>query len=199
MSRKIGNTLKDSALFLKHAIKNPLQVGYLLPSSPWLIEEIAASAELSGQKRIIELGPGTGGTTKGLLAAMDKDAEMVTIEINPKFIAHIKKTIDDERLSINDRGAQYLGDILAQRNWPNVDVIVSGIPFTTLPKGMDQDIMAAIHKTLKPGGVFVAYQLRDHVSALADQYFGQPSQKKVTYKNFPPMRIYLWCKAINGE
>ena len=199
MSSKIGNSLKDSALYLQHAIKHPLQVGYLLPSSPWLIEEIAAAAELTGKKRIIELGPGTGGTTKGLLAAMDDDAELITVEINPKFIAHIKKTIDDQRLSIDASGAQNLSDIISKRNWTHVDVIVSGIPFTTLPKGMDQDIMAAIHATLKPGGVFLAYQLRDHVSGLAEPKFGQPSKKKVTYKNFPPMKIFTWRKAINGQ
>lgn len=197
MSQKIGNSLKDSALFLKHAIKHPLQVGYLLPSSPWLIAEIAATAELSGHKRIIELGPGTGGTTKGLLATMDADAELITVEINPKFIAHLKKTIDDKRLSINASGAQNLSQIIKKRDWPNVDVIVSGIPFTTLPKGMDEDIMSAIHKTLKPGGIFLAYQLRDHVSGLAKDYFGAPNKKKVTYKNFPPMKIYTWRKSAD--
>ncbi|KAA3638378.1 MAG: methyltransferase domain-containing protein [Proteobacteria bacterium] len=199
MSRKIGNSLKDSALFLKHAIQHPLQVGYLLPSSPWLIHEIAATAELSGQKRIIELGPGTGGTTKGLLAAMDDDAKLISVEINPKFIAHLKKTIDDKRLTIDASGAQNLGAIIAKRNWSNVDVIVSGIPFTTLPKGMDQEIMSAIFTTLKPGGVFLAYQLRDHVSGLAEHLFGQPNKKKITYKNFPPMKIYTWRKASQAQ
>jgi|SRR5690606_13383537 len=194
MSEKIRNSFKDSALFLKHAIKSPLQVGYFLPSSPWLIEAIACTAQLSGKRRVIELGPGTGGTTKGLLAAMDSAAELITVEINPKFIVHLNKTIDDQRLTINDRGAQHLQTIVDKHNWPDVEVIISGIPFTTLPKGMDQAIMAAIYATLKPGGLFIAYQLRDHVSALAEQYFGAPMEKKIEYKNLPPMRIYSWQK-----
>ncbi len=194
MSEKIRNSFKDSALFLKHAIKSPLQVGYFLPSSPWLIEQIAAAAHLSGKRRVIELGPGTGGTTKGLLAVMDDDAELITVEINPKFIAHLNKCIDDNRLTINDRGAQHLQAIVKKHDWPDVEVVISGIPFTTLPKGMDQEIMAAIYESLKPGGLFIAYQLRDHVSALAEQYFGAPIEKKVEYKNFPPMRIYSWVK-----
>jgi Phospholipid N-methyltransferase len=110
---------------------------------------------------------------------MDQDAELITVEINPKFIAHIKKTIDDKRLSIDASGAQNLNDIIAKRNWPNVDVIISGIPFTTLPKGMDREIMTAIHDTLKPGGLFLAYQLRDHVSGLAKHDFGHPNKKKI--------------------
>ena len=65
MTKKVKNTLKESALFLKHAIKSPMQVAYFMPSSPWLIDQVAKCAHLKDAKRIMELGPGTGGTTKG--------------------------------------------------------------------------------------------------------------------------------------
>lgn len=194
MSKKVRNSLKDSALFLKHAIKSPMQVAYLMPSSPWLIEQVAKSAHLNDAKHIMELGPGTGGTTKGILKYMSDDAELITVEINQKFIEHIEKTIDDKRLSISDKGAQNLEEIMKEYDWGSVDVIISGIPFTTLPKGMDQAIINSIHNALKPGGIFLAYQLRDHVSKLAEPLFGEYSYKKIEFKNIPPMRIYCWVK-----
>ena len=73
-------------------------------------------------------------------------------------------------------------------------MIISGIPFTTLPKGMDREIMKSIHEALKPGGIFLAYQFRDHVSKLAQPLFGEYTFKKVEFKNIPPMRIYTWQK-----
>lgn len=194
MSKKVRNSLKDSALFLKHAIKSPMQVAYFMPSSPWLIEQIAKSAHLNDAKHIMELGPGTGGTTKGILKYMGDDAELITVEINQKFIEHMEKTIDDKRLSISDKGAQNLEEIMREHDWGSVDVIISGIPFSTLPKGMDKDIINAIHNALKPGGIFLAYQLRDHVSKLAEPVFGEYTFKKIEYKNIPPMRIYCWTK-----
>ena len=194
MSKKVRNSLKDSALFLKHAIKSPMQVAYFMPSSPWLIEQVAKCAHLHDAKHIMELGPGTGGTTKGILKYMRDDASLISVEINQKFIDHMEKTIDDKRLSISNKGAQNLTEIMQDHDWDSADVIISGIPFSTLPKGMDRAIMQSIHDSLKPGGIFLAYQLRDHVSKLAVPFFGDHTFKKVEFKNFPPMRIYTWMK-----
>ncbi len=194
MSKKVKNSLKDSALFLKHAIKSPLQVGYFMPSSPWLIEQIAKTAHLQEARHIMELGPGTGGTTKGILKYMADDAKLISVEINQKFIDHMIKTIDDDRLIVSNKGAQNLLEIMDEHGWESADVIISGIPFTTLPKGMDKLIMQSIHDTLKPGGIFLAYQLRDHVSRLAEPLFGEYTCKKIEFKNIPPMRIYTWMK-----
>ena len=83
---------------------------------------------------------------------------------------------------------------MADHDWQSADVIISGIPFTTLPKGMDREIMKSIHEALKPGGIFLAYQFRDHVSKLAQPLFGEYTFKKVEFKNIPPMRIYTWQK-----
>ena len=194
MTKKVKNTLKESALFLKHAIKSPMQVAYFMPSSPWLIDQVAKCAHLKDAKRIMELGPGTGGTTKGILKYMQDDAQLISVEINQKFIDHIEKTIDDQRLTMSNKGAQNLVEIMDEYGWESADVIISGIPFTTLPKGMDKAIVQSIYDALKPGGIFLAYQLRDHISKLAQPLFGNYTFKKVEFKNIPPMRIYTWMK-----
>ncbi len=194
MSKKVRNSLKDSALFFKHAITSPMQVAYFMPSSPWLIDQIAKCAHLDDAKHVMELGPGTGGTTKGILKYMADDAELISVEINQKFIDHMDKTIDDKRLTLSNKGAQNLVEIMGEYDWESADVIISGIPFTTLPKGMDKAIIQSIYDALKPGGIFLAYQLRDHVSKLAQPLFGDYTFKKVEFKNIPPMRIYTWIK-----
>lgn len=192
--KRIKGSIKEGAVFLKNAMSNPKQVAYVFPSSPWLVKEVAKVAKLDQAKRIIELGPGTGGTTRAILKQMRSDARLVSVEINPKFIEHMNKTISDKRLTITDKGAQNLPEIIKDQGWDDVDVIISGIPFTTLPKGLDLVIIDSIHDTLKPKGTFLAYQLRDHVSKLAEPLFGPYTFKKVEYKNFPPMRIYTWHK-----
>jgi len=146
MNNKVTNSLKESALFIKHAFKSPKEVAYLFPSSPWLIRAVARNANLAEAKRIIELGPGIGGTTKGLLKEMHPEAHLITVEINEKFAQHIEKNINDQRLSVSAKGAQNLPEILGEQGWEDVDVVISGIPFSTLPDGMDQEIMAAVHK-----------------------------------------------------
>ena len=193
MTKKKLNSLKESAFFIKNAILKPKEVAYFFPSSKALIQAIARKAELKEAKHIIELGPGTGGTSKGILAEMADDAELCAVEINKGFAEHLSKSIDDPRFKVCHDGAQNLTKILENLKWPHADVIVSGIPFSTLPPDIAQEIIQSIFQNIKPGGLFVAYQLRDRVGQLATPLFGA-AVVHWEYKNFPPMRIFIWEK-----
>lgn len=193
MSKKKKTSIKEALFFVKNAFLKPKQVGYLFPSTQALIKTIANKAELDKAKYIIELGPGTGGTTKGILAKMQADAKLAAVDINKDFIDYLAKEITDDRLSLVHDGAQNLKEIINNHGWNFADVVISGIPFSTLPKSVANQIMQSIYDNIKPGGLFVAYQLRDKVGQLATPLFGEP---KVywEYKNFPPMRIFVWQK-----
>jgi len=193
MIKKTKKSIKESAFFLKNAILKPKQVAYFFPSSSALIHAIAKKSELSKHKHIVELGPGTGGTTKGILSEMNHDAELCAVEINKDFVDFISKTIDDKRLTVCHDAAQNLKEIIEKQGWENADLVISGMPFTTLPKHIAKEIIQSIYDNIKPGGMFVAYQLRDRVGKLATPIFGE-SVSHWEFKNFPPMRIYIWKK-----
>lgn len=186
--------MKETLIFMKSAVVKPMQVAYLLPSSPWLVKRIAKEARLTGAKRIVELGPGIGVTTRAILGAMDSDAELLALEVNPKFVQHINKTISDPRLTTKNQGAENLLQIMDKQGWKSVDVVIAGMPFSTLPKGLDRKIVTTIHQSLKPGGLFLASQMRDHVNKLATPLFGGLIEKKTEYKNLPPMKVFVWKK-----
>ncbi len=194
MSKGSKLPLNESLLFLKNAALNPKQIAYVFPSTRWLIRAIADSSQLQSAKHIVELGPGTGGTTKGFLSQMTEDAELIAVDINKDFIAYLKKTISDKRLSPVLNGAQNLKEIIANKGWDHADIIISGIPFSTLPKTVAKEIMQSIYDNTKPGGLFVAYQFRDRVGQLATPLFGQATTCWV-FKNFPPMQIFIWKKS----
>ena len=66
----------------------------------WKFKAVTRSKIISEyKKRIIELGPGTGGTTKGLLAAMDDDA----VVNEPKVVAALEKATAEIDSYIADR------------------------------------------------------------------------------------------------
>jgi phospholipid N-methyltransferase len=193
MQGKKSTSVKESAFFIKNAFLKPKQVGYLFPSTQALIKTIAKKAELEKAIHIVELGPGTGGTTKGILTLMRDDAELAAVEINKDFIDYLAKTIDDKRLKLVHDGAQNLKEIINNQGWDAADVVISGIPFSTLPASIAADIMQSIYDSIKPGGLFVAYQLRDKVGKLATPLFGS-AKTYWEYINFPPMRIFVWQK-----
>jgi len=187
------NALKESVLFLKNAVLKPKEIAYVVPSGKILIHSVAQRSGLSTAKKIVELGPGTGGTTKGFLKEMSEDAVLCAVEINKDFVDFLNKTIDDDRLHVCHDGAQNLTQIIADQGWKNADVVISGMPFSTLPKSIARDIIQSVFDSLKPGGLFVAYQFRDRVGQLATPIFGTPSTYW-EYKNFPPMQIFVWEK-----
>ena len=88
--------------FLRGFLNRPKEVGSIIPSSRFLEKRIVNTAGLANAKLAIELGPGTGGTTKALLREMAPDAKLLAIEINPDFVKLLKKTLRDPRLIVHE-------------------------------------------------------------------------------------------------
>jgi Phospholipid N-methyltransferase len=179
--------------FLRGFLKHPQQVGSIIPSSQFLERRIARLARVGTARVVVELGPGTGGTTRALLRAMKDHARLLCIELNPQF-HDILRRIDDPRLILHHGSAEELGELMEVHDLPGADAIVSGIPFSTMPPAMAARILDGIYRALVPGGRFVAYQVRGHVEALSRPYFGR-AQVDVELLNIPPVRIYQWEKS----
>lgn len=176
--------------FFRGFLRNPEQVGSIIPSSRFLERRIISLAELGSARTVVELGPGTGGTSRAILQAMPADARLLVIDVEPKFI-EILKSLGDPRLIAHTGSAVDLTAILKQHGLESPDVVISGIPFSTMPRSVGNAIIEAIRDNLALGGRFVAYQFRGHVGRLARPVLGNPG---VAFEllNVPPMRLYRW-------
>ena len=177
--------------FLRGFLQRPKEVGSIIPSSRWMERRITRTAEIAQSKLIVELGPGTGGTTKALLQAMAPDAKLLAIEINPGFCQLLADTIPDPRLIVHEGSAAAIPEALTKHDLGSPDVVLSGIPFSTMPKELGLSILRSVKDSLAPGGRFVAYQFRDVVHTLGKQVFG-PASVQLELLNVPPMRVYRW-------
>ena len=196
-SRKTVSRKLTHLTFFKGFLDNPERVGSVIPSSRFLEQRIVDTAEIRQARLVVELGPGTGGTTRAILKALPPTGRLITIEINPDFAA-LLHTIDDERLVNHTGSAADILSILRYYNLANPDVVVSGIPFSTLPVTTGRAILHAAWSALAHGGRFVAYQFRSHVARLGRELFGNPDVS-MELRNAPPMRIYRWDKRVNGH
>lgn len=177
--------------FLRGFIEKPREVGSIIPSSRWMERRITRTADLASAELAIELGPGTGGTTRALLAALPPNARLLAIEINAGFCDLIRSSIDDPRLIVHQGSAAEIPEALAKHDLGAPDVVLSGIPFSTMPRELGLAILRSVRASLKPGGRFVAYQFRDVVHTLGKQVFG-PASVQLELFNVPPMRVYRW-------
>jgi len=177
--------------FLRGFFEKPKEVGSIIPSSRWMERRITRTADLAHAELAIELGPGTGGTTRALLAALPAHAKLLAIEINPDFCDLIERSIDDPRLIVHQGSAAEIPEALMKHDLRSPDVVLSGIPFSTMPRALGLAILRSVRASLKPGGRFVAYQFRDVVHTLGRQVFG-PASVQLELLNVPPMRVYRW-------
>lgn len=141
---------------------------------------------------VVELGAGTGGTTRAILRELPMNGKLLVIEINPRFCTLLRH-IQDSRLLMHRGGAQELPDAIALHGLPAPEAIVSGIPFSTMSRGAGARVLEAVTSALQPGGRLVAYQVSNQVDDLASPLLG-PAQVEVALFNIPPMRLYRWEK-----
>jgi phospholipid N-methyltransferase len=182
--------------FLGGFLRKPREVGSIIPSSRFLERRIVRTAGIEDAKVVVELGPGTGGTTRALLRVMRPDATLVAIEINPRFAALLGRW-DDPRLIVHAGDAGDIRNALDAHDLPDADAVLSGIPFSTMSRDVGMQILHSVYGALRPGGAFVAYQLRDRVEILGREVFG-PAQVQKELRNLPPMRVYRWLREADA-
>lgn len=188
-----GGQLRKDVEFLRGFLRHPARVGSIVPSSRRLEQVLVREARVAEAQTVVELGPGIGGTTAALLHAMPLAAQLLAIELDANFYQHLRSTVQDPRFTLELGSAEQLEGLLAARGLPAPDAIVSGIPFSTMALEAADRIAAAIAKVLRPGGRFVAYQLRAHVADFVSPYLGEPDQRWELV-NVPPLRVFTWVK-----
>jgi phospholipid N-methyltransferase len=155
---------------------------------------LVAVAGLASAESVVELGPGTGGTTRAFLKSMPASASLMAIELDPLFADHVRNTVHDQRLVVHQGSAGDIVDTLTAYRQKSPDAVISGIPFSTMPVELGLHIVSAVREALAPGGCFVAYQFRDVVARHAKQVFGAPEYERMEFLNVPPMHVWRWRK-----
>jgi phospholipid N-methyltransferase len=189
----------EKLAFLRGFLRSPSSVGSVIPSSRFLERRIIHSAGIGSARVVVELGPGTGGTTRAILAALAPQAKLLCIERDPWFAEGLG-VIEDRRLIVHRGDAVDFAATLADHGLSSPDTVISGIPFSTLPRPLCRQIAERIAHGLTPGGCFVAYQFRPHVTGFFTPLLGEHETSDLELRNVPPMRVYRWRKhgGING-
>lgn len=153
------------------------------------------TAHVEQAQVIAEFGPGTGVFTDELLRRMRPDARLLVFEVDPQFVASLRARIDDSRVVIINDSAGTLREQLARLRLPAVDCIVSGLPFTSLPRPVTHAILEQTRAALRPGGVFVTYQYTPVLRSLLHSYFPATRIRRFVLRNLPPALVFE-CRKL---
>jgi phospholipid N-methyltransferase len=181
--------------FLRGFLKNPVMVGSVIPSSRVLIDKMLSPVDWANTKLFVEYGPGVGTFTRPVLDKLAPDAKLVTIDTNPDFTHYLRNSIDDSRLIPVNGSAADVEKILADHGLGYADYVLSGLPFSTLPAGVGDDIAEATSNVIRPGGAFLVYQFSPKVRDFIQPHFA-PIKRGFEWINVPPATLF-W--AYKGE
>jgi phospholipid N-methyltransferase len=180
-------------LFARNFFKHPRMLGSIIPSSRFLVHDLMRQVDWSRAKVLVEYGPGVGNITTEVLRRMGPDARLVVFETNDDFVGFLRDAIPDPRLTVVHGSAADVGRVLGELGLGSADVVISGIPFSTMPPEVGEAIVRSTREALRPGGRFLVYQFSREVLRLLRREF-QEIREAFEPFNILPARLY-YCSA----
>lgn len=193
--RKASRPLSPQALFLQGFFKHPVMVGSIIPSSGKLIRKMLGPVDWDNCKVFVEYGPGVGTFCRAVLERLGPNAKYIAIDTNADFVAYLRRTIVDPRFSAIHGSAADVNAIVADHGEAQADYVLSGLPFSTLPPGVGEEIAAATHRVLRPEGQFLVYQFNPNVRNFLTPHFPRIDHA-MEWWNVPPAQLWwAWKDA----
>ena len=175
--------------FFNDFLKERKTVGAVSPSSKFLMKKMLAPINFEKAKVIVELGPGNGVFTKGLLDRMNSNAKLISFELSENFYKHINLKIRDERLILINDSADKLEKYLKVEGISEVDYVVSSLPLAVIPEEVKTKVLNACVKVLGEKGKYIQFQYSLNAKKLLQSKFNDVSHKFVPV-NIPPAFVY---------
>jgi len=196
------------ALFATEGLGDFVTTANVVPSSRHLARAMLEPLRLERAGLVIELGPGTGAITRGLLERMPSHSTLIAFELNPRFCRYLKRTLTDPRLLVLNANAEAVGAHLARLGCQRVDAAVSSLGLSLMPDRERNNVLRGLLPYLGENSVFTQYQYlgaglgnrfsrgwrtdRHSVPRLLRQHFGSIRTRRV-WRNLPPAVVFT-CK-----
>jgi phospholipid N-methyltransferase len=188
--------------FLGAFVRRPRQVGAVVPSSPALAKAMMRGLDIEPNQTVVELGPGTGAFTRAILRQLPDRAHYLGLELNPRFVEHLKQRFPHRGDSFVHGSAADVHHHHTDRDLPAVRAVVCGLPFASLPTDVQDGVVAGLDRLLQPGGEFRTFQYVHAFNLPAaqrfrqrmDRCFGPGQRSRPIALNVPPAFVMRWAR-----
>lgn len=160
-------------------------LGTPIPSSQRLIDGVLKPVNWLETKLVVEYGPGVGSITTEILRRMQPETTLLAIETNADFVEYLGSTVSDPRLRVVHGSAEQTEALLARVHSSPADCIISGIPFSTMPRASRESILQITHNALRPKGQFLVYQYSQRIFPSLKKFFGEVRRDFLMAKMIP--------------
>jgi phosphatidylethanolamine/phosphatidyl-N-methylethanolamine N-methyltransferase len=182
----------NKSLFFRRWLRNPLQMGSIIPSSPALCRRIAAAVERGPDEFVLELGAGTGVISRALLAAGVPANKLIVVEIVPEMAEFLRESLPGVNVICGD--AFDLKNTLPAHMHHQIGTAICGIPLVLLPLERQAVFRDAV-ESVAPGKGYLLYTYCA-TSPLPYRKLAMTGQRLAfTLANFPPASVWRYRPA----
>jgi phosphatidylethanolamine/phosphatidyl-N-methylethanolamine N-methyltransferase len=184
--------------FFAQWLRNPLRMAAVVPSGRQLAQAMA-DALPPGARSVVELGPGTGAITEGVLDHGVSPEQLLLVEMNPVLAKLLRQRFP--ALAVACADARQLDKVLAETHGfapGKVDAILSSLGLLAMPENVQRDILVAALRVLTPGGVFVQYTYgfaHPLAESVREELGLRCRAGRLAWLNLPPARVYVYSRG----
>ncbi|KZE69328.1 hypothetical protein AWM68_03420 [Fictibacillus phosphorivorans] len=175
-----------SSLFIQKFIQSPMQIGSLFPSSVSLAKKMTDNISWENISEAAELGAGTGVITKEIIRSMQPGTNLHVFEKDEEMREKLQSQLPE--ILVYEDAREILRSI--NKCEGELDAVFSGLPFTNFHKSTRLEIVEEVYRSLRPGGILVAFQYTTQMKKTFQRYF-KTVDISFVIKNFPPAFVYI--------
>lgn len=157
-------------------------------SSRFLVHKLISEIDFSKDMTIVQLWSGRAVFQKQILPKMSPNSHLYTFEIDKKWHKYSYEISDNRYIYIVDSAENM------EKYIQNADVIISTLPFGSLPKCLLTSIITAAEKTLKKWWIFLQYQYFLQNKKDIEKIFNKKAKIRFEARNLPPAFVYKIIK-----
>ena len=182
----------NKSLFFRRWLRNPLQMGSIIPSSPALCRRIAAAVECGPDEYVLELGAGTGVISAALLASGVPASRLIVVEIVPEMAEFLRAALPGVNVICGD--AFDLRNALPEHMQGRIGTAICGIPLVLLSVAEQQRFIDAM-LAVAPGRGFLHYSYCVTSPLPAAKHGLRAKREAWTPLNVPPANVWRYTSA----
>jgi phospholipid N-methyltransferase len=198
-----GRRTGGAILYIRQYLQSPTQIGAVAPSSDALASRMLETVDFDRSTAIVEFGPGPGNVTSLLLPRLNSGTTFFAIEANGQMCEAFRTKFPGVRL--HEGSAADVSSFCELEGLPaaeSVDAVVSGLPWASFSEGLQQSILEAVLRVLKPGGQMVTFAYNfgtflpagRRFSRTLPKYFSRVDRSRSVLWNVPPAFVYRCIK-----
>jgi phosphatidylethanolamine/phosphatidyl-N-methylethanolamine N-methyltransferase len=186
--------------FLRTLLRNPSQIGAVVPSSDRLAQKMASFVDPTTKGAVIELGGGTGPVTKALLKRGVDPKRLVVIEYDPEFCHMLRRKFP--KITVVQGDAYHLRETLqcaadhnpklARLLQHKVAAVVSSLPLLNQPLERRRLALAESLALLETNAPFIQFTYGLKAPVARDPSAYHIERAGHVWLNMPPAHVWLY-------